>query len=84
MTKIQTQKRYSDWFTVYECKSCNKKLSYHTVMYSHGRCPKCGEKGSGAGTIVDAREVAVRKVYHKPWYIFWQTPTIQYKHEITY
>jgi DNA-directed RNA polymerase subunit RPC12/RpoP len=71
--------RYSNWYTGYFCINCNKKLSYHTVMYSNGRCPICGHKGKNAGTIIDTVEKAVRKVYHKPWYIFWQKPTIEIK-----
>ena len=71
--------RYSEWYTIYLCSSCNQKLSYHTVMYSHGRCPKCGIKGSGACTIVNTKQKAARNVYHKPRYIFWEKPTLEIK-----
>lgn len=71
--------RYSKWYNQEYCKSCNIELSWWEVMHSDGRCPYCGVKGPRAGTIVDTREKAVRKVYHRPWYIFWQKPTIETK-----
>ena len=71
--------RKTEWSTEYSCRYCNEVLSYHTIMYSSGRCPKCGIKGNGAGTIINHSSRAVRYIYYKPWYIFWQKPVKEYK-----
>lgn len=46
------------YINVRRCVNCNKKLSDYEVMYSSGRCPKCGYKSKRARTIVDTTESA--------------------------
>jgi hypothetical protein len=67
--------RYSNWYRIYMCG--DHELSRDTVMYSGGVCPICGKNSNS--TVCHTQRIAVRRVYHRPWYIFWQTPTIETK-----
>ena len=40
------------------CIHCHQVLTTDEVYFSSGRCPRCGFKGSGAGTMVDCVESA--------------------------
>ena len=61
------------WRTEYRCESCKRAVSDHTKMYSNGRCPLCGYKGSSACTMMDVTEHAYRNVRCGPWWAFWKT-----------
>ncbi len=67
------------WYTAYFCTNCGKQLGNHTRMYSSGRCPHCGYRKTGDVTMITCRERACRKIYKRPWYIFWEKPTIEYQ-----
>lgn len=56
------------------CIKCKQELSNREVMYSGGRCPKCGHKGSGAGTIVDVEEFSYR-------YVVWWDLSFPFRHK---
>jgi hypothetical protein len=56
----------SGYKTAWFCVSCDGELTDWQVMYSNGRCPKCGFKGESAGTIVDTNERAYR--VDLPWW----------------
>jgi predicted RNA-binding Zn-ribbon protein involved in translation (DUF1610 family) len=62
LISIEVEEKNSDWFTMYFCVDCKKRLSYSKVMYSHGVCPHCGYKGPDACTIVDTYEKSGRWV----------------------
>lgn len=69
----------SDWFTVHRCIKCRRILNEWTVMYSSGRCPKCGYKDPRACTIVETTEHACRLVYNRKWWQFWVKPEVEYR-----
>ena len=45
--------------TQFFCVECNKELTTDQRMYSFGRCPFCGYKDKGTGTIVETNEKQV-------------------------
>lgn len=69
----------SKWQTEYRCVKCKHKMSYHTMMYSRGRCPYCGHKSKWAVTMVDCTEHAYRLVRHGKWWQFWIKAEREYK-----
>ena len=60
------------WKTAYFCVECKGEVSYYTRMHSYGRCPLCEYKGTHAGTIMDTKEVAYKRVRINPRYKFWK------------
>ena len=69
----------SRWYDAEKCTNCKKFLSRSHVMYSSGRCPKCGYKGPYANTIVDTISVGYRFVYNRKWWQFWIKPEVEYR-----
>ena len=70
------------WFTAWFCNDCDHRLSNHEKMYSHGRCPYCGEKGPGACTIVNTYSKAVRFCRTRPiWKIWGYRGFLEFKDE---
>lgn len=59
------------WKMERRCVGCHRELTWNQVMHSHGFCPRCGRKASGAGTIVRTRERAYRLERAAPWWKFW-------------
>lgn len=58
--------------TEYRCARCSGALTFHSVMYSHGRCPLCGANGEHAsGTIVETTAHAYRLLPQRKWWQFW-------------
>lgn len=72
----------SHWLTEHRCVSCGHVVSYHTRMYSHGRCPHCGYKGKHAGTIMDTTEHAFRWVRDGEVWQLWKPRRKQYLTEV--
>lgn len=72
-------KRYSKWYNMFACTSCSHELSHDEKFYNGGRCPHCGYKGQSSVTIVDSKSRGYRYVFHRPWYIFWEIPTKEFK-----
>lgn len=57
--------------TAWFCVNCDREMSYHAVMYSHGRCSMCGFKGEDAATIVETYEKAY-KIIKEPSGKWWK------------
>ena len=73
--------RYSEWRTEFSCFNCGGVLTFWQKMYSHGRCPLCGEKHPKSGTVVRCKETSYRLKYTAPWWKFWVKPKKVYWHE---
>lgn len=69
--------KVSTWYTSHVCRACDTPLSWKEVMYSFGACPECGAVSSG--TIVDCKQIAIRKVWNHPRWMFWKKPEIEVK-----
>ena len=64
-------KRYGLWECHWGCVRCKHYLTRHQKYHSDGVCPHCGYKGRFACTIVDCKEIIMRKVYKHPAWMFW-------------
>lgn len=60
------------------CVNCKEELTKHEIMYSNGRCPKCGYKGENAVTICDTFERGYRLVRKYPFWMFWEKSEREY------
>jgi DNA-directed RNA polymerase subunit RPC12/RpoP len=70
----------SKWKNADFCVNCDESLTFHMVMYSHGRCPYCGYKGKTAGTVVDVYNKAYRRVKVGSFLKFWK-PIFKYEYK---
>jgi hypothetical protein len=73
--------KYGPWFNVKFCSICCRYLTNTEVMYSEGRCPKCGLKDHKSATIVEHYDAGVRRVITKeyPWWMFWKNDEYHYE-----
>lgn len=62
--------KISEWYNIYVCNECDKRISYHQKMYSSGICPHCGYDSKS--TVNQTKNVVVRQITHHKWWQFWK------------